>query len=127
MEPFLTHAIEYENALGESKAKDALAVLMREYPGYSWKVDVKGGVLFVRLLDAQLRSRRANWGMAKKLSAMDHDAAVFEKELKFMAGEFLERANLRRAWNQGEQIKRLEGLPEAMQPEHDLWLPTTSH
>lgn len=113
MEPFITHAIEYENALGENKAKEALTVLMQAYPGYSWKVDVKGGVCFIKLLDSALRG---SWGMAKKLSALDHDSAVFKREITFMAGEFLERANLRRAWNEGEKIKRVDGLPDKWQP-----------
>lgn len=113
MDGFLTQAIEYDNALGQAKAKEALTVLMDEYPGYSWKVDVKGGVVFVRLLDHRLRG---NWGMNLKLRALDHDAAVFKRKVKYVAGEFLERCNLRRAWNEGEAIKHVDGIPEKYQP-----------
>jgi hypothetical protein len=77
-------------------------------------VDVKGGVCFVRLLDKQLRG---NWGICLKMRALDHDAAVFKRKVKFAAGEFLERANLIRGMaRRGEIIKHVDGLPERFQP-----------
>jgi hypothetical protein len=117
---FLTQAIEFENALGQAKAKEALEILIEAYPGYSWKVDVKGGVCFVRLLD---RNLRGNWGMNLKLRAMDHDAAVFKRKVKYVAGEFLERCNLKRAWNEGGSIARVDGVPEKHQPRRLLLVP----
>jgi len=110
---FLTQAIEYENNLGELKAKEALSILMEAYPGYSWKVDIKGGVCFIRLLDGRLRG---NWGMNLKLKSMDHDSAVFKRKIKYVAGEFLERCNLKRAWNEGAAIGHVDGIPDKYQP-----------
>lgn len=111
--PFLTHAIEFENALGQAKAKEALEILMQAYPGYSWKADIKGGVCFVRLLDSRLRG---NYGMAIKLREIDHDAEVFKRKVKYVAGEFLERAKLRREFNDGAKVMRVDGMPEHLQP-----------
>ena len=112
-EVFITHAVEYDTRMDMDKAREALEVLMSEYPGYSWKPSVKGGVCFIRLLDPNLRG---NWGMNIKLSAVDHDAAVFKRKVKYVAGEFLERCNLRRAWNMGDKIKHVDGVPEKHQP-----------
>ena len=116
MTPFITQAIEFENALGQAKAKEALEILMEAYPGYSWKVDVKGGVCFIRLLDVRLLG---NWGMNLKLKDIDHDAAVFKRKVKFAAGEFLDRANLRRSWNDGTKLTKVDGVPE-----RHVWRPT---
>ena len=113
MDQFLTQAIEFDNALGQAKAKEALTILMEAYPGYSWKVDVKGGVVFIRLLDSRLRG---SWGMNLKLRALDHDAAVFKRKVKYVAGEFLERCNLLRAANDGRKVRHVDGLPEKWQP-----------
>ena len=111
---FNIHVTEFDNDLGKNKAKEALEILTTEYPGYSWKVDVKGGVCFVRLLDRRLRG---NWGINLKLRSLDHDAAVFKRKVKFAAGEFLERCRLRRGMNQGEEIRVFEGIPERWQPQ----------
>jgi hypothetical protein len=117
---FLTQAIEFDNALGQAKAREALEILMQAYPGYSWKVTVKGGVCFVRLLDPDLRG---NWGMNLKLRAIDHDAAVFKRKVKYVAGEFLERCNLRRLSNEGAKIARVDGIPERFQPQRIFHVP----
>lgn len=110
---FLVHAIEYDTRLDQDKAREALEILMREYPGYSWKPAVRGGVCFIRLLDPRLRG---NWGMNIKLKAVDHDSAVFKRKVKYVAGEFLERCNLRRSFNIGEVVTRVDGVPEKHQP-----------
>ena len=117
MTPFLTQAIEFDNALGKAKAKETLEILMEEYPGYSWKVDVKGGVCFIRLIDLRLRG---NWGMNIKLKTIDHDAAVFKRKVKYVAGEFLERAGLVRGIKDGTKITKVDGVPE-----RHIWQPTT--
>jgi hypothetical protein len=110
---FNIQVAEFDNDLGRNKAKEALEILAESYPGYSWKVDVKGGVCFVRLLDTRLKGA---WGMNMKLRDCDHDAAVFKRKVKFAAGEFLERCSLRRGMNRGETIRRFEGIPERWQP-----------
>jgi hypothetical protein len=110
---FNIQVAEFDNKLGENKAKEALEILAEAYPGYSWKVDVKGGVCFVRLLDLNLKG---TWGINVKMRGLDHDAAVFKRKVKFAAGEFLERCNLRRGKNEGARIKAFEGVPERWQP-----------
>jgi hypothetical protein len=110
---FNIQVAEFENELGRNKAKEALEILTESYPGYSWKVDVKGGICFVRLLDLRLKG---TWGMNMKLRDSDHDSAVFKQSVKFGAGEFLERCKLRRGRNNGDAITRVDGLPERWQP-----------
>jgi hypothetical protein len=110
---FNIHVTEFDNDLGKNKAREALEVLLEAYPRYSWKVDVKGGVCFVRMLDDRLKG---NWGINLKMKDLDHDAAVFKRKVKFAAGEFLERCNLRRGMNTGEEVKVFEGIPDKWQP-----------
>lgn len=109
---FNIQVAEFDNALGENKAKEALEILTEAYPGYSWKCLYRGGVCFVQLLDVDLRGRRGFWGMAMKVREFDHDAAVFKRKVKFAAGEFLERAGLRRGMNDGVRIHGVDGLSE---------------
>ena len=110
---FNIQVAEFDNALGENKAKEALETLNEAYPGYSWKVLYRGGVCFVQLLD---RSLKGTWGMCVKVREFDHDAAIFKRKVKFAAGEFLERCNLKRGMNEGGKIARVDGLAERWQP-----------
>lgn len=111
---FNIQVAEFDTSLEKEKAKEALEILSEAYPGYSWRVKVRGGVCFIRLLDTNLRGA---WGINLKLRNLDHDGAVFKRKVKFAAGEFLERCNLRRGINQGDKIRRFEGVPERWQPQ----------
>lgn len=96
----------------EDEAEDVLNVLTMAYPGYPWGVRVYDGGIFIRNLDFP-----ANWGMNIKVKNIQHDAAVFKREIIMMAGEWLERANLRRGRNiHDDPIKKLEGAPDNHQP-----------
>ena len=96
----------------ENEANSVLEVLTTAYPGYPWGVRVYDGGIFIRNLDFP-----ANWGMNMKAKNVQHDAAVFKREIIMMAGEWLERANLRRGRNVNEdQIVKLEGAPDNHQP-----------
>lgn len=106
-------AAEFDSGLEENAAKDALETLTKEYPGHSWKVMARGGVLFIKYLHPSLRG---NWGMNIKLHGFDHDAAVLKRKVKFVAGEFLERASVLRSAFQGDSIKRVDGIPDKWQP-----------
>lgn len=102
---------EGQNPAGDKLAKDVLEMLWEKYPGHPWSAQVTGGVLFIKHLGFG-----KNWGMIRHLKSVDFDAAVLKRQVTMAAGEFLERANLRRAAANGEQIKRLEGVPERDQP-----------
>lgn len=104
---------EGDTKLQEAESAKVLAILCAAYPGHPWAVTVKGGVIFIRHL--QLGS---NWGMNVKFANVSHDAAVLKREVIMMAGEWLERAGLVRGRENGDEIYRVEGVPEKYQPRH---------
>jgi hypothetical protein len=95
----------------EDEAEMIVGVLSTVYPGYPWSVRVYDGGFFIRNLDFP-----ANWGMNCKFSTFSHDAAVLKREIVMKAGEFLERANLKRGRNNGDEIQWVEGVPDKDQP-----------
>lgn len=115
--PYVTLETEWDNFLAQDVCKNALHTLNTTYPGYSWKVFVKQGVCFIRLLDKRLRHP---WGINLKLRAVDHDAEFFKRQVKYAGGEFLERCGLSRQGNIDEFMKRMEGIPHRSQPVVEL-------
>jgi hypothetical protein len=95
----------------EADSHHVLEILCSAYPGHPWATRVEGGVVFIKHLEFG-----TNWGMCKKFSDISHDAAVFKKEIIMAAGEFLERAGLVRGRATGDEIVRVEGVPEKDQP-----------
>jgi hypothetical protein len=95
----------------QDEAHQVLAVLCAAYPGHPWAVRVDQGIVFIRHLELG-----SNWGMNTKWRNIDHDAGVFKREIIRKAGEFLERAGLVRGRANGDEIARVEGLPEKYQP-----------
>ena len=96
----------------EDEAKVILEVLSVCYPGHPWSVRVYDGGFFIRHLQFP-----KNWGMNCKYRHFSHDAAVFKKEIIMKAGEWLERANIKRGRYDAEQPDyRVEGVPERDQP-----------
>jgi len=93
------------------EAKSILGLLWAAYPGHPWSVAVKGGVIFIRHLEFP-----ANWGMATKFKDVQHDATTLKATVVKSAGEWLERANLKRGRSNGDEIGRVEGVPEKNQP-----------
>jgi hypothetical protein len=110
---------------GDTDAQYGEAVAIMElltaaYPGHPWAVRVAGGVIFIRYLDDRMVG---NWGMAMKQKDSNHDAAVLKREVIMKAGEWLERAGLARGRSNGDEIVRVEGLPDTDQPDYVTPLP----
>lgn len=90
-------------------AQNGLEALCRHYPGYSWFVEVRDGLLMIRCAELDWRGR---YCMIRKLGQVQHDYGRLVKELTHAAGEYLERANLRRgAAVEGERARKIEGAP----------------
>lgn len=90
-------------------AKNGLEALCRHYPGYSWFVEVRDGLLMIRCAELDWRGR---YCMVRKLGTVQHDYGRLVRELVHAAGEYLERANLRRgAAVEGERAQKIEGAP----------------
>lgn len=98
----------------EHEAEGILSVLTMAYPGYPWGVRVYDGGFFIRNLDFP-----ANFGMNVKYKNVGHSWSTMKREIIIMAGEWLERANLKRGVNNGDEITRLEGIPEKYQPKRE--------
>lgn len=98
--------VEWENDLDEIAARDATLALCEAYPGHPWHVDARGGVIVIKHMRMSPK-----WGMCLKLEVVHHDAAVLKKRAVRLAGEFLERANLKRGREDDSQIWSVEGIP----------------
>ena len=95
----------------EDEANGILHALSVAYPSYPWGVRVYDGGFFIRNLDFP-----PNYGMNCKYKNFGYSASAMQREIILMAGEWLERANLKRGRNNGDEIERLEGIPEKYQP-----------
>jgi len=95
----------------EDEAEMILDVLSTVYPGHPWAVRVYDGGFFIRHLDFP-----ANWGMNCKFAKFGYDAAVLKRTIIMKAGEWLERAGLKRGRSDESPILRVEGVPEKDQP-----------
>jgi hypothetical protein len=92
----------------EDEAEDIVAVLTIAYPGHPWAVRVYDGGFFIRHL-----AFPTNWGMNCKYKDTGHDWAVMRREIIMKAGEWLERAGMRRGrYDADQEIGRVEGVPE---------------
>jgi hypothetical protein len=103
---------EGDTTAQESDAHEIMTLVTAAYPGHPWAVRVAGGVIFIRYLDPTLPG---NWGMVIKVDDVQHDAAVLKKRVIMAAGEWLERAGLKRGRENGDEIERVEGVPEPKQ------------
>lgn len=113
-----TQYIEYDTTAQQGEAGQVLGILNAAYPDHPWGVMVRGGVIFIRHLEHGF-----NYGMNLKVKNLYHDAAVFKREIIFMAGEWLERAGLARGAATGDEIIRIDGVPEKHQPNPKTELP----
>jgi hypothetical protein len=96
----------------EGEAKQVLDLLDVAYPGHPWSVRVMPGCIFIRHLEFG-----ASWGMNLRTREVDHDAAVLRRKVVYLAGEWLERAGLRRSRAEdGKGIDWVEGVPLKDQP-----------
>jgi hypothetical protein len=94
-----------------SDAEKVMHVLCTAYPGHPWAVRVDKGIIFIRHL-----AMSGKWGMNIKTTSVDHDAAVMQRTVMLLAGEFLERAGLVRGRDDGSEVVHVDGLPERDQP-----------
>jgi hypothetical protein len=102
------YGVDAKNPQDHALGKEVLEVLDQFYPGHSWYVFVGGGVLQIKNL-----SFSSKWGMVRKLKNIQHDAMVRKREIIRAAGEFLERANLKRGKREmGQKVTQVEGIPQ---------------
>ena len=94
-----------------SEAHEILNSLTVAYPGHPWAVRVYDGGFFIRHLDFP-----ANWGMNCKHQTRLYSASAMSREVIRMAGEWLERAGLKRGRWDGESTRWVEGVPKRDQP-----------
>ena len=95
----------------EDEAEEILGVLTFAYPNHPWAVRVYEGGFFVRHLDFP-----TNWGMNFKYKTSAYSASALKREIIMKAGEWLERANLRRGVGNDDPTKFVEGVPQQYQP-----------
>jgi hypothetical protein len=91
-----------DNAMAEGIVRD----IVEAYPGHGWFVTIKGGVIHVKDLDLNEK-----WGMCLHYSQIKGDAADRKKQVTRAAGEFLERANLKRGGKTEQTVTSIEGVP----------------
>lgn len=95
-----------DTPLADSHAKEAAEALVTAYPNHSWWVDCRQDTLVIKHLEAS--GRRGNIGMAKRLSALSHDAKKRKHEIIMAAGELLERCGLKRGSRGDEPVTSIE-------------------
>lgn len=96
----------------EDEAYMILGALDAAYPNHPWAVRVYDGGFFIRHLQFP-----TNWGMNCKYREVAHDAAVMKRKIIRMAGEWLERASIKRGFYDPDTPDyRAEGVPERFQP-----------
>lgn len=96
----------------EDEANLILEALSIAYPGHPWAVRVYDGGFFIRHL-----AFPSNWGMNYRGEASSYSASALKKQIILLAGEWLERANMKRGRYDAEQeIQWVDGVPEKYQP-----------
>lgn len=105
----MTQVVGYdtEHATDEPMAAQMVSDLCQAYPGHGWFVMIKGGIVHVKDLDLNDK-----WGMALHYSQIKGDAKDRKRDVLRAAGEFLERANLKRGAKSGQTVTRVEGIPD---------------
>lgn len=94
----------------EDGAKQILHIIMTCYPGHNVKVwGYTSGVFHITHLDFEQIG--GNWGMALK-GQQFFSASHMQSEVVRKFGEWLERANLKRGAANGDEVTRVEGVPE---------------
>ena len=113
-----SHVVLFEEGATEAQRSEAHAILGAldvAYPGHPWAVRVYDGGFFIRHLDFP-----ANYGMNAKFKDNGYSASALKRDVILKAGEWLERANLARGRANGDEIGRVEGVPEKYQPHQAL-------
>ncbi len=99
--------IDVENDIDDPIAMGMIRDLVKAYPGHAWFVVIRGGIVHVKDLDIS-----PAWGMCLHYSDIKSDASDRTRKLLRAAGEFLERANLKRGANTGQVVKHVDGIED---------------
>lgn len=94
----------------EDEAHGILEALTAAYPGYPWAVRVYDGGFFIRHLGYP-----AGWGMNCKHPQFGYSASAMKRQIILMAGEWLERASLKRGRENGDEPQYVHGVPANQQ------------
>jgi hypothetical protein len=98
--------IDCEHETDEGMAKEAVRTLVAHYPGHDWQVLIRGGVMHVKA-----QNIHPAWGMCLHYSQIKADANERARSIVRAAGEFLERAHLKRGQCEGSRVAAVEGIP----------------
>lgn len=99
--------IDTEHQSDEALAESMLADLCKAYPGHAWFVLIRGGMVHIKNLHWSDK-----WGMAIRYSQIKADAAERRKSVVRAAGEFLERANVKRGAKDETPVIHIEGIED---------------
>ena len=88
-------------------------ILLPAYPNHPWSVRSYPNGIFIGYLDFP-----TNWGMnIPRIATKAYSASALQKLIVMRAGEWLERAHMRRGAGDGDQtIGKVEGVPASEQP-----------
>jgi hypothetical protein len=93
--------IDVEHDRDDAMAMQMVQDLVSAYPGHSWFVVIRGGIVHIKDMDMH-----PDWGMCLHYSQIKADAADRKKQVLFAAGEFLERARKRGLTVELQNIKQ---------------------
>lgn len=93
--------IDVEHDRDDDMAMQMVRDLCAAYPGHSWFVVIKGGIVHIK--DMGLHP---DWGMCIHYKDVKADAADRKKQVLFAAGEFLERARMRAGKLELQDVKQ---------------------
>ena len=99
--------IDTEHTRDEPMATEMLRTLVHHYPGHDWHVMVRGGLVHIKNL-----SINPEWGMAIHYNTVKSDAQERARSVVRSAGEFLERANMKRGKAEGVTAHAVDGIPD---------------
>jgi hypothetical protein len=100
----------------QDMARDILALLDTVYPGHPWSVRVYGDATGGGYHIQHLEFEGQNFGMNQPRAHLFSSASELRNDVIRKGGELLERCNLARRRYQGEEIKKMEGVPDKFQP-----------
>lgn len=98
--------IDVENDLDDPMAMGMVRDLCRQYPGHSWFVVIRGGIVHVKDMDIS-----PDWGMAIHYNDIKGDANDRTRKVLRAAGEFLERARIKRG-DDPRTVSAVEGIEQ---------------
>ena len=103
------YSTETEEIQDLGLAKDIAETLHQTYPGHLWAVSVKGGAVFIKNLYISDK-----FGMVLHYNNIKGDAGARKKRVINAAGEFLERARMKRGAYTGQVVKQVDGIKRGL-------------